>query len=269
MELKKIKQGTASGGCKHVAWLALGGLVAIMTVGCQDKMESTATDAVEPKAAAAEAKLVEMKASAEPGAKPEMDPSMKPGSPEAMKMEAEKMEAMKMEAKKMEAMKMDAKKMAGEGQDMAKKMAAEGESAAKKAVAAAPVKKTTKSVAKKATAQVAKPAVKKVTASKPVEVKKAAAVAAAPKAEEAKKPAAPAFTGTPCRQKAFKFSAVRSACQKGGVKQAKSLMKYWTKKAKEKTGKRYKCSACHSSTKTYVNKPNAASDLNAMLKASK
>lgn len=85
--------------------------------------------------------------------------------------------------------------------------------------------------------------------------------AAAP--EPPKEPEAPAIE-KPCLAKSFKFAAVRSACEKGGVPKAKSLMKAWTNKAKEK-GESYKCATCHDNQKTYTNKPSADADLRKLL----
>lgn len=87
------------------------------------------------------------------------------------------------------------------------------------------------------------------------------APAAAPAAAEE----APA-TGIekPCLADSFKFSAVKAACAKGGVPKAKSLMKAWTNKAKEK-GETYKCATCHDNQRTYTNKSNADADLRKLL----
>jgi hypothetical protein len=68
----------------------------------------------------------------------------------------------------------------------------------------------------------------------------------------------------PCLAKSFEFSAVKSACEKGGVPKAKALMKGWTKKAKDK-GEEYKCTTCHDNQRTYTNKPNATSELRKLL----
>lgn len=100
---------------------------------------------------------------------------------------------------------------------------------------------------------------------------------AAPPSPATPKPAAPkpkpdppaAYDGpNPCRSASFTFSNVRSACQKGGVSQAKSLMKYLVKKAKD-NGTTYKCSSCHSNQKTYTNKSNANADFRKMMEAAK
>jgi len=74
-------------------------------------------------------------------------------------------------------------------------------------------------------------------------------------------PKSEGYTGpNPCRSKKFSFSSVKNACNKGGVAQAKELMKGFTKKGKAQ-GKNWKCSTCHDSTKTYTNKPNAVKEL--------
>lgn len=75
----------------------------------------------------------------------------------------------------------------------------------------------------------------------------------------------PPYTGeNPCRATSFKFSSVKAACRKGGVPQAKALMKSMVKKAKAR-GESVKCSSCHTNQKTYENKSNAVADLRAML----
>ena len=78
-------------------------------------------------------------------------------------------------------------------------------------------------------------------------------------------PAPPAgYTGPdPCRATSFKFASVRNACNQGGVKQAKSLMKGMVKRAKD-DGKEMKCSSCHDDTKTYTLKSNAVDDMRAL-----
>ncbi len=69
------------------------------------------------------------------------------------------------------------------------------------------------------------------------------------------------YTGPkPCKKTKFAFGSVKSACNKGGQDAAKSLMKTYTKKGKDK-GFKWKCSTCHSDTKSYANKPNAVSEL--------
>lgn len=77
-------------------------------------------------------------------------------------------------------------------------------------------------------------------------------------------PKEPPAIEKPCLAKSFKFAAVRSACEKGGVPQAKSLMKAWTNKGKEK-GETVKCATCHDNQKTYTNKPTADADLRKLL----
>jgi hypothetical protein len=89
----------------------------------------------------------------------------------------------------------------------------------------------------------------------------AAAAAATPKDAPA---AAAAALDKPCLGKSFEFGAVKAACEKGGVPQAKSLMKSWVKKAKDK-GEEYKCTTCHDNQRTYSNKSNAAADLRKLL----
>lgn len=81
-----------------------------------------------------------------------------------------------------------------------------------------------------------------------------------PPAKEAPK----GYTGDkPCLAKTFKFASVRNACNKGGVDQAKSLMKGIVKRAKD-DGKSIKCASCHDNTKTYTLKPNAVEDMRAL-----
>lgn len=64
----------------------------------------------------------------------------------------------------------------------------------------------------------------------------------------------------PCVKTTFAFGAVKSACAKGGAAAAKDLMKGYVKRGKDQ-GKNWKCSTCHTDTKTYPNKPNAVADL--------
>ncbi len=90
-------------------------------------------------------------------------------------------------------------------------------------------------------------------------------------AAPAPKPAAPAPApkkpvSDPCRAKSFKFGSVKSACEKGGVPQAKAMMKSLVKQGKAKDVN-YKCSSCHTNQKTYENKPNAVADLRKLMKA--
>lgn len=68
----------------------------------------------------------------------------------------------------------------------------------------------------------------------------------------------------PCSGKA-KMAQVKKACEKGGIPEAKKLMKGWTKKMKADDGKT-NCKSCHTELKTYENKPNAVKDLKAFLK---
>jgi hypothetical protein len=92
--------------------------------------------------------------------------------------------------------------------------------------------------------------------------KKAPPPPASPAPAEPEKPAG--YTGPdPCRATSFKFAAVRKACNEGGVKKAKSLMKGIVKRAKD-DGKEVKCSSCHDDTKTYTQKPNAVEDMRAL-----
>jgi hypothetical protein len=73
------------------------------------------------------------------------------------------------------------------------------------------------------------------------------------------------YTGPdPCRATTFKFASVRNACNQGGVKQAKSLMKGMVKRAKENGKEDMKCSSCHDNTKTYTLKDNAVADMRAL-----
>lgn len=78
------------------------------------------------------------------------------------------------------------------------------------------------------------------------------------------------YTGpNPCRTEKFKFSFVKKACNEGGVKKAKNVMKSVVKRAKDDgkkiDGKKIKCSSCHDDTKTYTSKPNAGSELKKIL----
>ena len=80
-----------------------------------------------------------------------------------------------------------------------------------------------------------------------------------PKADKPKEEAQ--YSGpNPCKKTKFAFGSVKTACQTGGQGAAKELMKTYTKRGKDK-GLKWKCSTCHSSTKTYENKPNAVSEL--------
>ncbi len=49
---------------------------------------------------------------------------------------------------------------------------------------------------------------------------------------------------------------IKAACKKGGVKEAKSVMKAAVKKAKD-AGKDWKCKTCHEDQKTYAVKKDA------------
>ncbi len=93
------------------------------------------------------------------------------------------------------------------------------------------------------------------------EAKAPAPKAPAPKAAPKE---APKKVDQPCRAKSFKFGSVKSACEKGGIPRAKSMMKSLVQQAKDK-GKKYKCSSCHTSQKTYENKPNAVSELRKLM----
>lgn len=53
---------------------------------------------------------------------------------------------------------------------------------------------------------------------------------------------------TPCKATSFKVAQVKKACEKGGVKAAKKLMKSAVKKAKD-AGESVNCKTCHESTK--------------------
>lgn len=98
----------------------------------------------------------------------------------------------------------------------------------------------------------AEPTSKSEPAAKPAVAAEPAAAAPAPVIDK------------PCLAKSFKFASVKSACEKGGVPRAKSLMKGWTDKAKAK-GESYKCASCHDNQRTYTNKPNADADLRKLL----
>ncbi len=114
----------------------------------------------------------------------------------------------------------------------------------------------------------ASPAVAKPAAAKPPSEPKTSTVKPADTGKslaEPTKPEAPApVIEKPCLATQFTFPAVQTACKKGGVPKAKSLMKAWTNKAKEK-GESYKCAACHDNQRTYTNKPNADEDLRKLL----
>jgi hypothetical protein len=89
------------------------------------------------------------------------------------------------------------------------------------------------------------------------------------KTSTAPKPAPPSapkgYSGDdPCTQKTFKTAQLRAACSSGGRPAAKAFMKNIVNKAKAQ-GENLKCSACHSSVKTFDQKPNALSDLRTWL----
>ena len=65
---------------------------------------------------------------------------------------------------------------------------------------------------------------------------------------------------SPCKTTNFRFSAVKSACSKGGQPAAKQLMKQVVSKAKA-AGENMKCTTCHSSVKTYALKSTAVREL--------
>ena len=58
----------------------------------------------------------------------------------------------------------------------------------------------------------------------------------------------------------YEFSQVKAACESGGAKAVKKLMKDTVKKAKA-DGKKWKCSTCHVDQKKYENKPGAVDKL--------
>jgi hypothetical protein len=70
-----------------------------------------------------------------------------------------------------------------------------------------------------------------------------------------------AYTGPdPCQSKTFHYSAVGSACKKGGRKPVKDIMRGVVKKAKA-AGQDIQCTSCHVDTSSYLLKPNAVSDM--------
>ncbi len=83
-------------------------------------------------------------------------------------------------------------------------------------------------------------------------------------ADVAEESADSASADKPCQATNFEFEEVKAACDEGGVKAAKSLMKDYVKRAKE-AGNRVKCSSCHDNTKTYTLADNAVEDLRAIL----
>jgi hypothetical protein len=68
----------------------------------------------------------------------------------------------------------------------------------------------------------------------------------------------------PCVNTKFKFPKVKEACDSGGQKAAKALMKKAVKKMKA-DGKDVNCKSCHTELKTYKNKDNANKDLKGYL----
>lgn len=68
----------------------------------------------------------------------------------------------------------------------------------------------------------------------------------------------PALADGDCSK--LKLSQVKAACDAGGQKAVKKLMREAVKKAKA-DGKKWKCTECHTSTKTYDLKPGAADKL--------
>ena len=71
-----------------------------------------------------------------------------------------------------------------------------------------------------------------------------------------------AYAGDDCSK--LKDAALKKTCEKDGVKGVKDAMKEVVKKAKSKDykidGKTVNCKSCHSDTKTYAKKDNAADD---------
>lgn len=68
----------------------------------------------------------------------------------------------------------------------------------------------------------------------------------------------------PCSAKDFKYAKVKAACEKGGQKEAKKLMKAAVKKMKA-DGKDVNCKSCHNDLKKYDLKDNANADLKGYL----
>lgn len=110
-------------------------------------------------------------------------------------------------------------------------------------------------------------------ASSPPPAEGAAGGASKPAPKKAPPPTSPApaepkepagYSGPdPCRATSFEFGSVRNACNKGGMAEAKRVMKGMVKRAKDQ-GKDLKCSSCHDNTKTYTKKPNAVEDMRAL-----
>ena len=70
----------------------------------------------------------------------------------------------------------------------------------------------------------------------------------------------------PCVAKTFKIKAVENACNKGGQKAAKDLMKK-AKKAATEAGEEFKCKGCHKDLKSFeLTWPKAVEDLKRYLK---
>jgi hypothetical protein len=63
-----------------------------------------------------------------------------------------------------------------------------------------------------------------------------------------------------CYATKFSFEEVQKACDEGGLRAAKNLMKDAVKRAKA-AGKDYKCSTCHENQKTFELKKDAVSKL--------
>lgn len=68
-----------------------------------------------------------------------------------------------------------------------------------------------------------------------------------------------------CTTKKFKFKQVKAACEQGGRKAAKKLMKGVVKKSR-KAGDEKTCLDCHKSLKTFERTKNAEADLKKYLK---
>lgn len=165
-------------------------------------------------------------------AEPEPTASAEPAAKEEAPKEEEKPEEPKEEEK--------AEVDAGAAEEKDEKAEAKGE-------------ETKKAPAKTASAK----APAKAAAAKPTEAKK----------EEEKKPEVPAYSGpNPCKRTSFAFGSVRSACQRGGQKAAKDLMRVVVKKARD-GGEKMKCTSCHTDTKSYANTPNAVADFRKWLTA--
>jgi hypothetical protein len=89
--------------------------------------------------------------------------------------------------------------------------------------------------------------------------------ASAKKPQPAEPPAASAYQGAePCRAASFSIDRVRAACESGGRPGAKRVMKEAINKATA-TGKLLKCGDCHSNTRDYALKSDAADKLQSWL----